>query len=398
MTHFFYQTIKNILKWNNSVSFLFLMSTIVFFSVSCSEKKKQEEKLIPHSNTYAKGFEITEFESFKKITVFNPWEQANKISIDYYLFQKGSRIPDSLKNKNIIFTPVQRIVCLSTSHVAFIDAVNESEKVVGVSGLKYVSSLKIRERIDEGLVVDVGYGQNLNYELLLKQKPELVMVYGIDSEVSNHIRKMEDLGINVIMNAEYLEETPLGKAEWIKFIGCLFEKETVASDFFQSVEQEYLYYKNLPKPVSEQPKVIVGLPFKDSWWVPGGNSYFAHLIEDAGGDYIGKNNDSHESYVISFENALIWASQATVWLNVGGVFSKPEILSSDERFKKFNVFNEGRIFNNNLKMNQQGGNDFWESGAVYPNKVLKDLIKVFYPKQLTEVKFEYYREIGNSKK
>jgi len=344
------------------------------------------------SNHFARGFEIEKQGDVTKLTVYNPWEKARNISVEYYLINRNNPVPDSLQTKNIVRTPVKRIVCMSTSHLGFVDVLNENNSVVGISGSLYVSDPEIRQRVENGEAVDVGYGQNLNYELIVSQHPDIVMVYGIGSEVAEYSKKLEELGIPVIMNAEYLEESPLGKAEWLKFMATFFEKETEAAQFFEKIEKEYSALQKLTENKQNRPKVLVGSPYKDAWWVPGGNSYMAHLIADAGGDYLGKSNPSHESYVISFENALTWGNEADVWINMGYLASKNEILAADIRFKSFRVFNDGRLYNNNKRQNEHGANDFWESGTVRPDWVLRDLISVFYPGLISE-ETVYYQEV-----
>jgi iron complex transport system substrate-binding protein len=192
--------------------------------------------------------------------------------------------------------------------------------------------------------------------------------------------------------AEYLEETPLGKAEWIKFIGALFEKNEQASEYFNHIEQEYKRLKIRVEEKTNHPAVLVGSPYKDAWWVPGGNSYLANLIADAGGNYLGKNHKSHESYVISFENALAWGSKADIWINMGNYSTRQEIIAADQRFGRIKVFNEGKIYNNIKKLGSHGGNDFWESGTINPHLVLHDLISIFHP-DLAEADLIYYEKI-----
>jgi iron complex transport system substrate-binding protein len=365
--------------------------TVIFLFSGCTnpgEKSHRESG----SNQYAHGFQIEKKENHQKLTVLNPWEKAKNISVEYYLLKKGNPLPDSLSKKKIIRTPVKRIICLSTTHLAFIGALNKTGTVVGVSGSQYVSNSKIRRRIKNNKVPDVGHGQNLNYEQIVNQKPDLVFVYGVGSEITSTTQKLNELGIPSVMVAEYLEEKPLGKAEWIKFVGAFFEKEKEASAYFSEVEKEYLYLKNQVDSQPESPKVMVGSPYKDTWWVPGGNSYMANLISDAGGDYLGKKNPANESFVISFENALAWGSQADVWINIGNLASKNEIMAADERFKNFRVFNEGRIFNNIKRLSPHGGNDFWESGTVRPHLLLKDLMTIFYPGMMND-ELIYYKEI-----
>ena len=369
------------------IFFIFL----ILLTVGCSTpaKKVQESR---NTNHFARGFQMEKSGDVTRLTVFNPWEKARNVTFNYFLIDKNKTVPDSLQSENVIRTPVKRIICMSTSHLGFIDVLNENQSVVGISGGKYVSNAEIQQLLVSGNAVDVGYGQQINYELIVKQQPDLVMVYGVGGEVTGYTQKLQELGIPVVMNAEYLEETPLGKVEWIKFMGAFFEKESEAEQYFEMVEKNYLTLKKKVKDKMNRPKVLVGSPYKDSWWVPGGNSYLANLINDAGGDYLGKSNQSHESYVISFENALSWGNQADVWINMGNLASKQEILAADSRFKSFQVLTNGKVFNNNKRLSKQGGNDFWESGTVHPDLILSDLIAVFYPGLISE-EMVYYQRI-----
>ena len=272
------------------------------------------------------------------------------------------------------------------------EVLSVNDKVVGISGSQYISNPSIRKRMEEGDVPDVGYGQNLNYEVIVNQQPDLVLAYGIGGEVTSYLSRLEELNIPVVMIGEYLEESPLGKAGWIKFFGALFEKEDVAEAYFTKVVSEYTNLKEHAERAQDKPKVLVGSPYNDSWWVPGGNSYLANLISDAGGDYLGKQNQSHESYVISFENALAWGSEADIWINMSNLSSKNEILASDQRFQSFRVFKQGKLYNNIKRLTSYGGNDFWESGTVNPHLVLRDLITIFHP-DLVEEELIYYQKI-----
>ena len=371
--------------------FFIILLSIISVVTGCSGTGKDPE-ITKSSNNYARGFRIEKNDRITKLTVFNPWEQARNVSMEYFLVSKDDDIPVSVTGKRVIRTPVKRTICLSTTHLAFLNAINESASVVGISGNQYVSDTQIREGIEDGRVQDVGYGQNLNYELIIKLKPELVMVYGVGSEVAGYTQKLEELGIPVIMIAEYLEESPLGKAEWLLFIAELFEKSSLAHKYYLNVQEQYSRMREIAKMKKSKPRVLVGSPYKDTWWIPGGKSYMANLIADAGGDYLGKKNSSHESYVISFENALTMSSKAEIWLNTGSMSSKSEIVSFDERFKNFRVLKEGKIYNNIKRVSPAGGNDFWESGTVNPHKILHDLISIFHP-GLIDGELNYYIEL-----
>lgn len=364
---------------------------LIFLVAGCSAPVEQNN-FIRSSNRYARGFKIERFENYNKLIILNPWEKAENIAFEYALVSKKNNVPDSLALMKVIRTPVRRVICLSTTHLAFLDALNENNSIVGISGEKYIYNSLIRDRYEKGLLFDVGYGQNLNYELIISQNPDLVMVYGIGGEITGYVNKLQELGVPVIIAAEYLEQSPLGKAEWIKFIGALFEKEIMAEQIFAGIEKEYLKLKNMVSDVTRKPMVMVGSLYKDQWWVPGGNSYMANLISDAGGEYIGRGNNSNESYVISFENALVWADKADIWINMANMASRKDILASDERFASFGVFREGKIFNNIKRLSIQGGNDFWESGTVNPHKILRDLIIAFHP-GVMNAEMTYYTEI-----
>ncbi len=370
--------------------YMILIVGLLFFSCSPKSGKKNDTT---RSNQYARGFSITKSGAFKKIEIFNPWENADNIRFEYYLAGSDQVVPDTLKNKQVIRTPVKKVICMSTSHIAFLEAINETESISGVSGGHYVTSQKVRPAFEKGRIAEIGYGQNINYELIINIHPDLVMVYGIGSEVSGMVKKLQDLGVPVIIIAEYLEQSPLGKTEWLKLVASLFNKEEMAVDFFRKIETDYLALKEITRNQGQGPKVLVGVPYRDSWWVPGGNSYIANLIADAGGNYPGKENPDHESYVISFEDAMLWAETADVWINTGSLANRKEILDTDSRFANFGVFRKGTIFNNNRLVTPSGGNDFWESGTVYPNRILSDLIRIFHPGLLPERDFTYYKEI-----
>lgn len=357
--------------------------------VSCKKSGQVENK----SGGYAQGFSINKGENFTRVTVRNPWEKAGNIELNYYLISRDSAVPAHLNGKSVIRIPVRRIICLSTSHIAFLNALGLDDAITGVSGSTYISNSYIRKRISEGIIRDVGYDRLLNYEEIIRQNPDLVMVYGVDSEITGVVGKLQDLGIPVVYNAEYLEHTPLGKAEWIKFVAEFFQAGEKADVVFDKVRTHYEFLKNKVAGLKFKPVVMVGMPYRDAWWIPGGNSYLAVLLDDAGAKYIARENRGHESFVISMEEAFLKAEKSDYWIHVGSVRSKTEILETDIRFKNFFLFNKGHIFNNNKRSTPEGGNDFWESGAVYPDSVLADLIRIFHPEMMPDSLLTYYMEI-----
>jgi iron complex transport system substrate-binding protein len=145
---------------------------------------------------------------------------------------------------------------------------------------------------------------------------------------------------------------------------------------------------------SRQPRVLTGLPYKDNWWVPGGKSYMANMIADAGGDYLWKENPSRESFVVSLESAIVKATQADLWINTGQTKSIREILETDERFKIIPSLQRKMVYNDNKQMNSTGGNEVWETGAANPQELLRDLIHIFHPEINADTAFHYYQKLN----
>ncbi len=375
--------------------FIYYITLILIFQ-SCinSENKSESNKNIPKEELkFSKGFVLEEYEGYKLLKIRNPWQGAEGVEYKYALVQNKNNISKDLKVDGIIKTPVTKVVCLSTTHIAFIDLLNETSSIVGVSGANYVNNEKLREKIDMNQLPDVGYDNSLNYELITSLNPDLIITYGVGGQVASYNQKLNDLGLQTIIIAEYLEDNPLGKLEWIKLFAALYEKEKIAEEYFNSAVHDYNSLLDLTKNVDQKPKVLLGLPWKDVWYVPGGKSFLAKMIDDAGGDYLWNENDSRESLPFSIESVFVHASNADIWLNTGVVNKKSDILKTDERFKNFGPYQNGKIFNNNLRMNPSGGNDYWEKGLIEPHIVLKDMIKIFHPDILPDHQLVYYKTI-----
>ncbi|MHC1704544.1 MAG: ABC transporter substrate-binding protein [Tenuifilaceae bacterium] len=365
--------------------------------LACSTHEQVKDNLINHSNqtiSFAKGFTISITDSVKSIRVINPWQGANDISYNY-LFIDSSQINNDLDalNTDIFIAPLKRIVCLSTTHIAFIDALSKSSTIVGASGVNFINSSNLKERVEKGLVKDVGYDQNLNYELIVSLKPDAVLCYGVGAESVGYLLKLKELGIKLIFIGDYLEQDPLGKAEWLKVFGTFFNQNLKADSMFNSIAEEYSSTAKLVKSLNQKPKVFLNLPWKDSWFFPGNSNYFVKLIEDAGGDYVFSSLTGSKSYPISFEKAIEAGYNSDIWLNPGSAMSIRDIKNTDERLTKITPCNNNKVYNNNNRMSIGGGNDFWESGVIHPDLILKDLIFIFHPDLLPNHQFYYYKKL-----
>jgi iron complex transport system substrate-binding protein len=342
----------------------------------------------------AERFTLEKKIGWTEVKIINPWQGASGVNQTYYLLRRGTVIPAGIDSLSVIFVPVRKIVCMSTTHIAMISALGEENSIAGVSGTGLIYSREIAINVKKGLVSEVGYEANLNKELILKISPDLIMIYGIGSESSGYVGKIKELGIKVIINGDYLETDPLGRAEWIKLFGALYCKENLADSIFNTEVDEYYRLKSfIDQNIKSRPKVLLGLPFKDTWYISPGNSFISKLISDSGGDYLWKDTESSISMPYGIENVYLKGLTADYWLNIGSAGSKDDISSVDPRFNDLPCFKNGNLYNNNKRINSNGGNDYWESAPLHPHRLLNDIAIILHPELFRDEELFYYRKI-----
>lgn len=280
-------------------------------------------------------------------------------------------------------------VCLST-HIAMLDAIDEVTRVVGVSSIDYISNNYIASNKDT--IGDIGFEGNINYELMVSLNPDLVLLFGING-ASNMESKLRELDIPFAYIGEYLEESPLGKAEWLVAVSEIAGKRTEGETFFAQIPKRYVELKErVVNAKSTNPKVMINAPYGDSWFMASTSSYVARLIDDAGGDYIYKKNTSNTSMPIDLEEAYLLVSEADMWLNVGYISTLKELKAQYPKFADTRCVENGEVYNCTKRMNAAGENDYWESGVINPDLILRDLIKIFHPELVSE-DFYYYDKV-----
>jgi len=377
----------------------FFVFFILIINYGCTHRNQGQKDSV-RSNAfkelpikYAKGFTIRKVNNSFLLSVQNPWQGARNIVYRYLLVPRGEKVPEGIDDVQIIRTPVKKIICMSTTYIAMIDLLGETETIKGISGSSLVNNKQVRKMLKNGAIRDVGYDQGLNFEEIIGLNPDLLMTYGVSGNHISSVHKLENSGVKVVYNAEYLENTPLGKAEWIKFIGAFYGKEEIAASYFDSIADLYNNLKELTSSVKEKPVVLTGLPWKESWYVPGGKSFMANFIKDAGGNYLWRDDDSRESFPLDLEAVFNKGMQTDVWINTGSAGSLKEIADVDDRLTNLGPFRKMEIYNNNARLNQFGGNDYWESGVIKPHIILKDLIKIFHPELLSDHQFYFYKKL-----
>jgi iron complex transport system substrate-binding protein len=288
---------------------------------------------------------------------------------------------------------VKSVVSFSTTHIGFISALNKTETIKGISGKDYFYDSFLRKLYGNGKIVDVGYPPSIDYETIVRINPDVVFLYGLGASEAAIIKRLADAGISTIMISEFLEDHPLGKAEWIKLFAVLFDLKEKGDSLFDAVSGHYNELIPFVRDLQQKPRVLTGLPWKGTWNMAGGSSFTARLIEDAGGDYLWKDDNSREFIPLSLEAVFSRAGDADIWINTGTATSIPDLISRDKRFENIRAIRKGLVFNNNARLNPSGGNDYWESGTVRPDLILRDLISVFHPEVLEDNELIYYRKL-----
>ena len=365
---------------------------IIFILGSCSlspEKPEGYEKDL-YSPTYSKNFKIQGNENNGNvlISVFNPWQGSQNESANLLIVRDSVDNPDT--SIQILLDEAKRIICMSSTHIAMLDALNATDRIVGVSGKEYITNPKIIS--SSRFIPDVGYEGNMDYEAMVAAKPDLVLLFSVNG-ASSLEPKLKELKIPFLYIGDYVEEDPLGKAEWIIPLAETIGKRDLGKSKFEEISERYTSLKDKVKDKNlKRPKVMVNAPFVDSWFMPSTESYIARMIDDAGGDYVYKVNSGNASLPIDMEEALKYVNDADVWINIGTVKSLEELKKSFPKFKSAECVMLGNLYNNNLRSTQGGGNDCYESGVVNPDIVLRDMIKIFHP-ELIEEDFTYYHKL-----
>ncbi|MDR1918313.1 MAG: ABC transporter substrate-binding protein [Tannerellaceae bacterium] len=336
---------------------------------------------------YAKGFSIQHYEGYTVAELSDPWDSARLLQ-RYVLIDRKLPLPEGLPKGTLVRTPLQNVVVYTSVHASILDELGEIERVIGVCEPQYIDLPAIREGLRAGRIADLGMATAPNVEKMIDIGAE----YIIASPFQNaNYGQAEKLGIPIIEAADYMESLPLGRAEWGRFYGLLFNKQAMADSIFRSTEARYLALRSLAAKASRRPRVIAEKRYGSFWYVPGGDSYVAHFFRDAGADYLFKDIPGQGSTPLAFETVLDQAQHADFWLikyNQKEEMSYGDLRTEYAPYAHFEAFRRRNIYTCNT-----GKVPYYEEFPVHPDYLLKDLIRVFHPELLPDYPLRYYRLI-----
>jgi len=375
---------------------VFCLLAVVMLLSSCGQRRAGQVAFYDENPDsvmtlyYARGFEVSYFSGYTRVQVFNPWADK-EVMARYYLYREDNvSLP---KDGQAIRIPLNSLAIASCTHVAFLHLLDELELVKGVCNASMVYNPRLKQAIEEGEVADLGDFFQINREKLLHIRPQALMASG-RNQYDEQLEAISRAGVPVIYNNEWMEQNLLGRAEWLRFVACFLDKESLADSLFRQTAANYLRLKELvAQAQSPNPVIMSGDNFRGSWYMPGGRNHQAQLFRDAGASYFFENDSTTGSIACSFEQVVRDFNQADIWIGASNARSLSALLALDERYAWFKSVQNKRVYAYQGRLAAGGANDYWESAVAHPDSLLADFIKLFHPELLPGHEWIYINQL-----
>ncbi|MFT7064876.1 MAG: iron complex transport system substrate-binding protein [Sediminicola sp.] len=341
-----------------------------------------EETAISH----AQGFTINKgSQGITIIKITSPWPNAEAV-FTYALVPRDKMAFITLNRDEydaIIATPIEKIVVTSTTHIPALEALGVENSLIGFPNTEYISSEKTRTRIAQNQVQELGNNEAINAEMVIALQPDVVVGFSIDNR-NKAYNTIQNSNIPVVYNGDWTEETPLGKAEWVKFFAPFYHLDKKADSIFSAIETNYASAKQLAMKAKIRPTVLSGALYKDVWYLPGGKSWASNFISDANADYLWKSSEETGSLSLSLESVLDTAKEADIWISPSQYTSYEQLEEGSRHYTQFKAFKDQKIYTFANSKGATGGLLYYELAPNRPDLVLKDLIHIFHPELLPD--------------
>lgn len=363
-----------------------------FLLFSCGKKAETSTEKKPIALEYAQGFEIFQGNDFWEIHVTQGYTGAEK-TFRYLVLEENSKA-EKAGFDAVVQLPISTVVMTSTTHIPHLDLLNSSEKLVGFPQTDLISSEKTRSLIDSGKVTDLGNGPSANPEMVIDLQPDWMMISTLGEDL-RYLDLFAQAAIPALINGEYVEQNPLGRAEWIKFTGILLGKYAESVGVFKEIEKAYQDAEKLTTslPPDQRPKVLSGVMYQDIWYAPGADSWGARILENAGGSYIFSDQSGEGSLQLNYEFVLDRGLETDLWIGSADFPDLKTMGNAEPRYQAFKPWKNGQVYTYTRKKGATGGLEYFELGYVRPDLILKDLIKILHPELLPEYELYFYQKL-----
>lgn len=370
-----------------------ILSLLILFS-SCTNNKKKEVLEEGKLTTFqhAKLFDVQKAKDYSLLRTF---DQSGKLFCTV-LVVKNDSAKNLPKADFVVNYPIKSIAILSSTHIGYIEALDELDLITGSSNPYRFYNKKLYTKYEEGKIVNIGEDMKCNIEEMIALKPDIIFTTGYEY---NYNLKNILLKANIpfIPVSEWKESTILGRTEWVKFFGTILNKEALADSLFNKLEKNYTELKDLTKNLENKPTVLWGSNFKGTWYMPGGQSYMGQMLSDAGADYHFKQDTTRGSIHMNIENVIETMQNADFWLSPSA-YSLEELYSQDKHYHIFKALKNKNVFNYDKRMNPKGFNDYWESGIMHPDIILKDIIHILHPQIFKDYEMYFFHKLPEKSK
>ena len=325
---------------------------------------------------YAANLCIVQYPDYMVATVRNPWDTLKTLHT-YVLADKHKELPAQLPEGTVVRLPLERLVVYSVVHGGLLAELDALDGVRGVCGMEYFKQPEFVERCRQGLVADCGNSMSPDIETLIELRPDGIMLSPY---------------VPIIECADYLETSPLGRAEWMRFYGILVGKAAEADSLFATVAREYLDVKRQASLAGRRPTVLSDLKYGSAWYISGGNSTTGRLYADAGADYVFAYLPNSGSIPLPFETVFDKGQQADYWFvkyNQQADKTYRELEKDYAPYARFKAFKERHIYGCNT-----GRIPFYEESPFHPDVLLKDIVKILHPELLEGYEPKYFSNLA----
>lgn len=372
-----------------TVRFLFL-TTIVVLLAACRGGQTSSVQAVGDTLAfkYATQLTVVRYDGYTVATLKNPWKEGMTLHQYVLVPADVSEIPAHILNGTIIRTPLSRSMIFSTVHCAMLMDFGKQDCIAGVADLKYIKIPWIQQQVQQGKITDVGDGLSPVVEKIIDQRPDALFLSPFEN--SGGYGKLEDIDIPIVECAEYMESTPLGRAEWLRFYGLLFGCEQKADSLFDAIDKNYNQLKTLVTQ-KNRPSVLLDNVTGSVWYVPGGKSTIGQMIQDAGGSYPWAADEHSGSVSLPFENVLEKAGETDVWLfrySSDHDITYDELRSEHHGYNQFKAFREKNVYGCNVELSP-----FYEETPFRPDWLLNDFIRILHPELEGLAPLRYYKKL-----